>query len=53
MTAFNLQVVLTDYPDPDLITNLEWNVANNFEEDPSGRERVSVQVNTLHGMSRL
>ena len=41
------QVVLTDYPDPDLITNLEMNVANNFEEDPS---RVSVEVKTFHGV---
>jgi hypothetical protein len=44
------QVVLTDYPDPDLITNLEMNVANNFEEDPSGRERVSVEVKPFHGV---
>jgi len=35
------QVVLTDYPDADLITNLEYNVVKNIPL--SGRQHVSVQ----------
>ena len=38
------KVVLTDYPDLDLMKNLELNVSENFGRDDDRRERVSVQV---------
>lgn len=39
----NSQVVLTDYPDRDLIENLAFNVAENIPDQLS-RDRVFVQV---------
>lgn len=36
------QVVLTDYPDPDLVDNITYNVHANISDEAS-RSRVSVQ----------
>lgn len=36
------QVVITDYPDPDLVQNIEYNSSENV--DISRKDRVDVQV---------
>jgi EEF1A N-terminal glycine/lysine methyltransferase len=48
-TRANLQVVLTDYPDSDLIKNLEYNVLKNIRSE--ARSRVSIQVSKISTQS--
>ena len=41
-------MVVTDYPDADLVHNMEYNIAENVSE--GHRERVSVQVRLLYSV---